>query len=426
MDYPNPAVSITVDSTASQLSDSPTRPGNSNITKEKTSHGSLQTSTEVLAKKSRSLEQRVADFLHNGNKQAAPVVSRASLENLLQQKNIDIASEEGGRLLIEWINQGYIEALSLLLADHRDARIGSEKAVVALYAGLNMLSGACASAAEAFGSIENASVLSRSLIRALAAFDDGNYEAATDKVYQLLVAVQAENGPYKEIPEEERQSWIRDLHWILISCLYETGSVHAALDLCKQFITRPENDMYLLGWFNYGKLQLQLGHLDGAKAVCERIRLKEKEGVNIDFLIVLEGLCAFAESKFDRAFSLFKSFMEKSESSQQCRREVQLSYKMLLWTKNRVPMMIQIYNNMAVCSLHCCRIEEAIALLENAIQLFPYQAIHHVLVFNLCTLYDLARPMQESELAKKVVLAVARKYGIANRLQASDLRLKSL
>ena len=47
-------------------------------------------------------------------------------------------------------------------------------------------------------------------------------------------------------------------------------------------------------------------------------------------------------------------------------------------------------NNLALCALHCCDLTRAVRTLEGVVRADPGRNMHAVLVFNLCTLYDLA------------------------------------
>uniref|UniRef100_A0A7S3LQN4 Uncharacterized protein n=1 Tax=Aplanochytrium stocchinoi TaxID=215587 RepID=A0A7S3LQN4_9STRA len=395
------------------------------------SHSHSQASG-IYAKKSRSVKERIDDFL-NPEHSEVPIKPVASLEEMQNQLGkINFENEKGIEQILKWIREGYLELVEVLVRNYLNSNpptSGSSNSdrrrqLIGIQAGLLAQLGSFYPAAETFGLLGDAPVVGISVFRALAAYNDGDFEAATDKIYQILDALQSKVGPYATLNDDERYKWIKQVQWLLIACLYQTGSVDAALALCENYVEKPENAADVECWFNLGKLRLQVGHVEGARDVCDYI--KNFAGDENVHLIFLKGLCNFAESKFDVAFSTFERLVKILREEDNVNREVELTNDLVMLFKDKAPLMAQVCNNLAVCALHCCKLDTAISVIEYSIKNNPYQSIHQLIVFNLCTLYDLARPIQESQHAKHVILGVAEKYGLSNRLSAADLRLKSI
>ena len=68
-------------------------------------------------------------------------------------------------------------------------------------------------------------------------------------------------------------------------------------------------------------------------------------------------------------------------------------------------------NNLAVCALHCCQIERAVTCLEEFIKKDPRRRLHPAILFNLCTLYDLAFDSEGSRRRKRALPIVVKKLG---------------
>lgn len=69
-----------------------------------------------------------------------------------------------------------------------------------------------------------------------------------------------------------------------------------------------------------------------------------------------------------------------------------------------------VVNNMAICALYCCDVKKAVLCLEKIIQQDPERHLQNFVVFNLCTLYDLACENTTSTRRKKILREVAERY----------------
>lgn len=80
----------------------------------------------------------------------------------------------------------------------------------------------------------------------------------------------------------------------------------------------------------------------------------------------------------------------------------------------REEMIATVINNLAVAALHCCQIRRAVACLEDFLRGNAQSRMHPTLVFNLCTLYDVAFSSDVARTRKEGLRIVDRKLGVAN------------
>jgi tetratricopeptide (TPR) repeat protein len=72
--------------------------------------------------------------------------------------------------------------------------------------------------------------------------------------------------------------------------------------------------------------------------------------------------------------------------------------------------MVAAANNLSLCALYSCDLKRAVACLEDLIRQDPTNHVQEVVLFNLCTLYDLACDNPTSTTKKKVLQAIAARY----------------
>lgn len=73
----------------------------------------------------------------------------------------------------------------------------------------------------------------------------------------------------------------------------------------------------------------------------------------------------------------------------------------------RVDVEMSAVNNVAICALHCCDVPKAISALEELIKRRPEVGLQPLVLFNLCTLYDVAYHDRGSQYKKDAIKAVA-------------------
>jgi hypothetical protein len=67
-------------------------------------------------------------------------------------------------------------------------------------------------------------------------------------------------------------------------------------------------------------------------------------------------------------------------------------------------------NNLAICALYCCALKRAVSCLEGLLRQSPQKHMQDVILFNLCTLYDLACDNTTSTLKKRVLQHMGSRY----------------
>ena len=67
-------------------------------------------------------------------------------------------------------------------------------------------------------------------------------------------------------------------------------------------------------------------------------------------------------------------------------------------------------NNYAICAVYICELEKAVTMLENLIREDPTAHMSDVIVFNLCTLYELSCDSKVQTRRKNVLKQVAMRF----------------
>jgi hypothetical protein len=69
-------------------------------------------------------------------------------------------------------------------------------------------------------------------------------------------------------------------------------------------------------------------------------------------------------------------------------------------------------NNMALCALYSCRMNEAVVMLESLVRESPTQYLTETLTFNLCTLYELGSDNTTSGKKKRILQLLAKRFSL--------------
>ena len=73
-------------------------------------------------------------------------------------------------------------------------------------------------------------------------------------------------------------------------------------------------------------------------------------------------------------------------------------------------MLIPCLNNLALCALYTCRMRDAVNMMEALVREDPTKYLTEVMVFNLCTLYELGSDNATSERKKRVLQSIAKRF----------------
>eukprot|EP01119_Soliformovum_irregulare_P022310 TRINITY_DN7614_c0_g1_i1.p1 TRINITY_DN7614_c0_g1~~TRINITY_DN7614_c0_g1_i1.p1 ORF type:complete len:443 (-),score=102.42 TRINITY_DN7614_c0_g1_i1:39-1367(-) len=187
-------------------------------------------------------------------------------------------------------------------------------------------------------------------------------------------------GPYTESLELWTQRETKIIFTIITRFIQER-EFPLAIQLLQEQVTKHPTDPNLLS--SLGRLYLQMGSVKSAivafKAVETLISDPDSPLVHMN-----SGYISLASDQFTTAIQHFQAVIEKN------------------------PKDLAATNNKAICLLYTCDLSGAIATLEDLIKKDPEESLHEVIVFNLCTLYDLKSDNNADK--KKAVMSVAAKF----------------
>lgn len=148
-------------------------------------------------------------------------------------------------------------------------------------------------------------------------------------------------------------------------------------------------ETYILFRSLQGCLYLQTGIITEAEAIFGQLKHK------LDFSCANHRVRAF----LNEGYMLFA----KGRTADACR-EFQCALEV-------DPDHVVAANNQAICLLHMCQLSKAIELLEDVIRRNPATNLDEVLVYNLCTLYDLEADPTSNEKIQVIRILTERYAG---------------
>ena len=121
-----------------------------------------------------------------------------------------------------------------------------------------------------------------------------------------------------------------------------------------------------------------------------------------------EGLLLFSQKNYSTAIKIFTSIVDSIDSEEKSRygTDVFMNDHWLSVDDLVFPAM----NNIALCALYTCQLEESIASLENLVRRNPLRYLTDDLAFNLCTLYELVADGVGRR--KRVLQVIASKFSL--------------
>jgi len=189
--------------------------------------------------------------------------------------------------------------------------------------------------------------------------------------------------------EEDLQIWVereRRVTFSIVTRLVRDKEHIMALQLLQPVLEKSQNDPYILSCV--GRLLLQMGNVKAAAAIFEKAESLTPNTSASALVLMNRGFLAFSKDEYTKAIEGFGSVLSID------------------------PTNIQAANNRALCWLYTCNLTMAIKSLEELIFKDPETFLQETLVFNLCTLYDLAS--EKSIEKKKTLLSLITKYGVDN------------
>jgi tetratricopeptide (TPR) repeat protein len=172
-----------------------------------------------------------------------------------------------------------------------------------------------------------------------------------------------------------------------------------------------------------GRIMLQIGALQQAailfeeqKTLYNTISSKSSNHWIWDYLPIQirinDGLISFAYSHYDAAMTHFRKSIDMLQSQ-----PVRQSYNKQDWmgpTVVRVEAystaLSNCWNNLALCALYTCRMQDAVRMMESLIRRDPCQFLTERLAFNLSTLYELGSDAAASTRKKRVLQLIAKRF----------------
>lgn len=130
-------------------------------------------------------------------------------------------------------------------------------------------------------------------------------------------------------------------------------------------------------------------------------------------MLANEGLFDFAKSRYDRAMSSFSRGLELIRSNgvptQNYDPEDWLGPS-VVGSEALTVVYAECANNMSLCALYTCRMQDAVDFLEGSIREDPGCFLTERSAFNLCTLYELGADSATSAKQKRVLQLIAKRF----------------
>ena len=125
-----------------------------------------------------------------------------------------------------------------------------------------------------------------------------------------------------------------------------------------------------------------------------------------------DGLLSFAHAKYDQAMTHFRKSIEMLRAN-----SASPSYNTEDWMGPTV-LRVDAYhtalsnccNDLALCALYTCRMQDAVRMMESLIREDPSSFLTERLAFNLSTLYELGSDAAASTRKKRVLQVIAKRF----------------
>lgn len=185
-----------------------------------------------------------------------------------------------------------------------------------------------------------------------------------------------------EPPKETLDVWLlreSRMMFIIATRLLQEKEYPLAILLLQELIQKHPEDSVLLS--SLGRVYLQMGDIRSAAVTFKQA---DSVGTNPILSNMNRGYLALSLDQFTTAIAHFQAVLDLDPSN-------------LIAT-----------NNKAVCLLYTCDLGRAVSCIEDLIIGNPEHALNEVLVFNLCTMYDLKS--DNSQEKKKNLMLLISKY----------------
>jgi tetratricopeptide (TPR) repeat protein len=214
-------------------------------------------------------------------------------------------------------------------------------------------------------------------------------------------------------------AFIRGSEWRL--ALHALDNILECLPVATRAFHPEESTDALSGAFKcevlsrQGRIMLQIGALLEASTLFEEVK-KEWNTIstfnashsifqNVPSQIrINDGLACFAHAKYDQAMTHYRKAidLERSKTFGEYRIEPIL--------RQDAHQLSHCWNNMALCALYTCRMQDAVRMMESVIREDPTQFLTERLAFNLCTLYELGSDAATGTRKKRVLQVISKRF----------------
>ncbi len=199
---------------------------------------------------------------------------------------------------------------------------------------------------------------------------------------------------------ETLESWVQRellLSMCIITHLAQEKEFPLAIVLLQDMLLKNSQNIHLLSTLGRIHLQVttpknfppfslsQLGNMKAAAALFKQIEVLEKSVETSILCNMNRGYLSLSMDQYNNAVENFQAVLNLDANN------------------------IVAANNKAICLLYKCEMTEATNILEEIIKRDPERNLHETIVFNLCTLYDLAS--DNSTEKKKSIMNLVAKFG---------------
>jgi len=129
-------------------------------------------------------------------------------------------------------------------------------------------------------------------------------------------------------------------------------------------------------------------------------------------LLMNDGLLCFAHPDYDQAIPYFSKAidLQRAATATKYQLEEWIAGLDVVGADSNQTVLTDCCNNLALCSLYTCRMQEAVRIMESLIRDDPTSYLTEGLAFNLCTLYELGHEPAVSTHKKRVLQLIAKRF----------------
>jgi tetratricopeptide (TPR) repeat protein len=166
-----------------------------------------------------------------------------------------------------------------------------------------------------------------------------------------------------------------------------------------------------------GRIMLQIGALLEASTLFEEVKKEWNTKCTLNSshtmfqnvptqIRINDGLACFAHGQYDQAMTHYRKAIDLERSKTTCGEYRNES----LLLRQDAHQLSHCWNNMALCALYTCRMQDAVRMMESVIREDPTLFLTERLAFNLCTLYELGSDAAAGTRKKRVLQVISKRF----------------